>query len=114
MSLGAAEMTFRYADSSRAADGLDAYERLLLDAMNGDQSLFTTADAVERLWEISAPLLDNPPPVHPYTPGSWGPQPALDRLTAPYHWHLPETGSPSPNTAPPVPITGGKQHDDQA
>ena len=62
--------------------------------MLGDQSLFTTSAAVERLWEISAPLLENPPPVQPYAPGSWGPQPALDRLTAPYRWHLPGTHSP--------------------
>ncbi len=32
--------------------------------------------AIERLWEVSAPLLDNPPPIQPYAPGSWGPQPA--------------------------------------
>jgi glucose-6-phosphate 1-dehydrogenase len=38
-----------------------------------DQSLFTRADGIERLWEISAPLLDNPPPIQPYAPGSWGP-----------------------------------------
>jgi len=107
-------MTFRYADFFGTANSLEGYERLLLDAMNGDQSLFTRSDAIERLWEISAPLLDNPPPIHPYTPGSWGPQPALDRLTAPYHWHLPAADSPSPNTEPPVPITGGRHHDDQA
>ena len=95
MRLGAAEMTFRYADSFGAAHGLDGYERLLLDAMHGDQTLFTRADAIERLWEISAPLLDNPPPVQPYAPGSWGPPSSLDRLTAPYHWHLRGTGSPS-------------------
>jgi glucose-6-phosphate 1-dehydrogenase len=89
MRLGAAEMTFRYGDAFRAAHGLDGYERLLLDAMHGDQSLFTRADAVERLWEVSAPLLDNPPPIQPYAPGSWGPQPSLDHLAAPYRWHLP-------------------------
>jgi glucose-6-phosphate 1-dehydrogenase len=89
MRLGAAQMTFRYGDAFRAAHGLDGYERLLLDAMHGDQSLFTRADAVERLWEVSAPLLDNPPPVQPYAPGSWGPQPSLDRFAAPYRWHLP-------------------------
>jgi glucose-6-phosphate 1-dehydrogenase len=89
MRLGAATMTFRYGDAFRAAHGLDGYERLLLDAMHGDQSLFTRADAVERLWEVSAPLLDNPLPVQPYAPGSWGPQPALDHLAAPYRWHLP-------------------------
>jgi glucose-6-phosphate 1-dehydrogenase len=92
--LGSAEMTFRYADSFRAAYGLEGYERLLLDAMDSDQSLFTSAAAVERLWEISAPLLTNPPPIQPYSPGSWGPQPALGRLTAPYHWHLPGADSP--------------------
>ena len=95
MRLGTAELTFRYADSFGSALGLEGYERLLLDAMLGDQSLFTRSDAIERLWEISAPLLDNPPPVQPYAPGSWGPQPALDRLAAPYHWHLRGGGPPS-------------------
>ena len=107
-------MTFRYADSFNTTYGLEGYERLLLDAMNGDQSLFTHSDAIERLWEISAPLLDAPPPVRPYDPGSWGPQPALDRLTVPYHWHLPGAGTPSPNSAPPVPTTGGRHHADKA
>jgi glucose-6-phosphate 1-dehydrogenase len=88
MDLGAAQMTFRYADSFCADCGLAGYERLLLDAMLGDQSLFTRADGIERLWEISAPLLDNPPPIQPYAPGSWGPQPALDHLAAPHRWQL--------------------------
>ena len=88
MRLGTAELTFRYADSFGAALGLEGYERLLLDAMLGDQSLFTRADAIERLWEISAPLLEHPPAVQPYAPGSWGPQPTLDHLAAPDHWHL--------------------------
>jgi glucose-6-phosphate 1-dehydrogenase len=95
MRLGDAEMTFRYADSFCTARGLEGYERLLLDAMLGDQSLFTRADAIERLWEISAPLLENPPPVQQYAPGSWGAEPALDDLAAPYGWHLQGAGSPS-------------------
>src|SRR6266566_989373 len=95
MNLGAAEMIFRYADSFRAANTLEGYERLTLDAMRGDQSLFTQAAAVERLWDISTPLLDNPPPIQPYAPDSWGPQPSLNHLTAPYRWHLPGVGSPS-------------------
>ena len=103
MRLGAAEMTFRYADSFDTANGLQAYERLLMEAMLGDQSLFTTSASVERLWEISAPLLENPPPVQPYAPGSWGPQPVLDRLTAPYRWHLPGAGTPARVTEPPAP-----------
>ena len=93
MRLGAAEMTFRYGDAFRVADVLEGYERLLLDAMHGDQSLFTSAEAVERLWEISARLLEDPPPVQPYAPGSWGPQTSLDQLAAPYRWHLPDAGS---------------------
>ena len=95
MKLGAAEMTFRYADSFCAAHDLEGYERLLLEAMRGDQTLFTRAEAIDRLWRISGPLLENPPPVQPYEPGSWGPQPALDRLAAPYRWHLPGAGSPA-------------------
>jgi glucose-6-phosphate 1-dehydrogenase len=96
MRLCSAEMIFRYGDSFCTARGLEGYERLLLDAMLGDQSLFTNADAIERLWEISAPLLDNPPPIRPYVPGSWGPQPALDHLVAPYRWHLPGGASRRP------------------
>jgi glucose-6-phosphate 1-dehydrogenase len=94
MNLSAAEITFRYADSFNTAHGLEGYERLLLDAMRGDQTLFTSDAAIERLWEISAPLLDDPPPVQPYAPGSWGPHPALDRLAAPYRWQLPPASSP--------------------
>jgi glucose-6-phosphate 1-dehydrogenase len=101
MKLGAAEMTFRYTDSFQAANSLEAYERLILEAMLGDQSLFTTAASVERLWEISAPLLDNPPAIQRYAPGSWGPKPALHHLTAPYHWHLPS--APPPNAEPSAP-----------
>ncbi len=95
MRLGEAELTNRYAESSRAAKSLEGYERLILDAMLGDQSLFTEASAVERLWEISTPLLKNPPPIQPYLAGTWGPQPSVDRLTAPYRWRLPRS-EPAP------------------
>ena len=89
MSLGQAEMVFTYKDSFASASALEGYERLILDAMLGDQSLFTSSAGIERLWEISAPLLENPPPVQPYARGSWGPQ-SVDRLIAPHHWHLPD------------------------
>ena len=89
MSLGQAEMVFTYKDSFALANALEGYERLILDAMLGDQSLFTSSAGIERLWEISAPLLENPPPVQPYARGSWGPQ-SVDRLIAPHHWHLPD------------------------
>ena len=51
---------------------LEAYERLILDAMRGDHTLFTTAEGIERLWEVSIPLLENPPPVRLYAPGIMG------------------------------------------
>ena len=69
MQLAEAEMAFRYTDSLAAANNLEGYERLILDAMLGDQALFTRSDGIERLWEISMPLLDNPPPVQPYARG---------------------------------------------
>jgi glucose-6-phosphate 1-dehydrogenase len=89
LSLGDATMMFNYKDSFASAHALEGYEHLLLLAMVGDQSLFTRADGIERLWEISTPLLDNPPPVEPYARGSWGPE-SVNRLVAPYRWHLPD------------------------
>jgi glucose-6-phosphate 1-dehydrogenase len=91
MRLAGAKLTFRYEDSFRTHHGLEGYEHLIHDVMLGDQSLFTTAAGVERLWEISTPLLEHPPPIELYTPGSWGP-PSVDQVTAPYDWYLPETG----------------------
>jgi glucose-6-phosphate 1-dehydrogenase len=92
MCLSEASMVFKYADSFAAANALEGYERLILDAMLGDQSLFTNADGIERLWEISMPLLENPPPVEPYARGSWGPADSIGKLIAPYRWHIPENG----------------------
>jgi glucose-6-phosphate 1-dehydrogenase len=89
MQLGEAHMRFTYADNFGGIEAaLDAYERLIHDVMLGDRTLFTTSEAVERLWQISQPLLDEPPPAQPYEPGSWGP-PAIDELIAPRRWHLP-------------------------
>ena len=87
MTLGATSMTFRYEDSFAQANALEGYERLILLAMLGDQSLFTRADGIERVWEISEPLLNAPPPVEQYEKGSWGP-PSVDRLVAPNRWYL--------------------------
>jgi glucose-6-phosphate 1-dehydrogenase len=90
MRLGGTKMAFSYKDSFAMSHALEGYERLILLAMTGDQSLFTRSDGIERRREISAPLLDNPPPVEPCEPGSWGP-PSVDRLIAPFLWHLPES-----------------------
>ncbi len=85
---GRGQMTFRYEDSFCAANDLEGYERLILDAMLGDQALFTRSDGIERLWEISTPLLEHPPPVEPYAPAR-GARPSVQKLVAPYRWHLP-------------------------
>jgi glucose-6-phosphate 1-dehydrogenase len=87
LSLGHAAMTFKYEDSFVSANALEGYEHLILQAMIGDQTLFTRSDSIERLWEISEPLLEKLPPVEPYARGSWGPE-SVNRLVAPHRWHL--------------------------
>ena len=81
-------MQFSVDEVDSAGEVLEAYERLILDATNGDRTLFTTARGVERLWEVSSPLLENPPPVRPYPIGSWGPN-QIHQLIAPHAWRLP-------------------------
>jgi glucose-6-phosphate 1-dehydrogenase len=66
---------------------IEAYELLILEAMEGDHSLFTREDEVEQAWEVLTPVLEDPPPVRLYEPGSWGPEEA-DDLILPRHWHL--------------------------
>ena len=73
------------------AQGLEAYERLLLDVMRDDHLLFTRADEIELLWERSADLLADPPEPQRYPRGSWGPEAASD-LAGPEGWRLPEGG----------------------
>ncbi|HEU5254155.1 MAG TPA: glucose-6-phosphate dehydrogenase [Solirubrobacterales bacterium] len=87
--LGEAHMRFSYADTfGGPAEALDPYERLIHDVMLGDRTLFTSSEAIERLWEVSEPVLRDPPPAIAYEPGSWGP-PEAGELIAPRHWHLP-------------------------
>jgi glucose-6-phosphate 1-dehydrogenase len=60
--------------------------------MVGQSTRFTRQDGVEETWRIMQPLLDAPPPVHRYAPGSWGPS-AADGLTAMSGgWHQPWVG----------------------
>jgi glucose-6-phosphate 1-dehydrogenase len=101
MRLGQAEMTFRYANSFTKHHGLEAYEHLILLAMKGDQSLFTRADGIERLWEVSAPLLEHPPPPLSYASGSWGPE-AVRHLVSPHRWYLPDAppAATTPRSSP--------------
>jgi glucose-6-phosphate 1-dehydrogenase len=67
--------------AAQGGEGPTPYEVLLHAAMEGDSARFTRQDSVEEAWRVLQPLLDAPPPVHPYAPGSWGPAEA-DRLVA--------------------------------
>jgi glucose-6-phosphate 1-dehydrogenase len=88
MKLDKLSLQFAMHDTGLIGDVLEAYERLILDAMRGDHTLFTTAEGIERLWEVSTPLLESPPPVRSYAPGTWGPN-AIHQLVAPHAWRLP-------------------------
>jgi glucose-6-phosphate 1-dehydrogenase len=90
MELDRAVLDFDY-DETFSTPLIEAYEVLILDAMEGDHTLFTREDEVERAWELLTPVLEDPPPVVPYTPGSWGP-PEADELILPGHWHVSPPG----------------------
>jgi glucose-6-phosphate 1-dehydrogenase len=88
MQLDKLSLQFALHETGHEVDVLEAYERLIHDAMSGDHTLFTAAEDIERLWELSAPLLEHPPPVESYAPGSWGPSSIRD-LIEPNAWRLP-------------------------
>ena len=71
-----------------AAD-MDAYERVLGDAMDADPTLFAREDYVEEAWRIVDPVLQAGTPVHDYEPGSWGPEQVAERVSPPGGWHDP-------------------------
>jgi len=75
----------RYPD----AHEMDAYERLLGDAMSGDTTLFAREDYVEEAWRIVDPILQNPGPVSEYEMNSWGPSDVEHRATPPGGWNDP-------------------------
>jgi glucose-6-phosphate 1-dehydrogenase len=108
MRLDKLSLQFAMRDTGLIGEVLEAYERLILDAMRGDRTLFTTAEGIERLWAVSTPLLESPPPIRPYPPGSWGPN-AIHQLIAPRAWRLPfermwrdsdKYGTAAPGSAP--------------
>jgi glucose-6-phosphate 1-dehydrogenase len=88
MKLDKLSMQFAMQDTGWAGAVLEAYERLIYDAARGDRTLFSAAQGIERLWELSMPLLENPPVVRPYAQGSWGPN-QIHQLIAPFTWRLP-------------------------
>jgi len=75
-----------------AAEEMDAYERVLGDAMAGDATLFAREDYVEEAWRIVDPVLKADTPVSEYAPGTWGPEEALRRFAPPGGWQNPVVG----------------------
>lgn len=86
MELDRVTMDFDYEEEFKT-ELADAYRVLLLDAMEGDRTLFLREDSVERAWEVLDPVLARPSRLVTYAPGSWGPEEA-DDLIGPRRWHL--------------------------
>ena len=86
---GASAISLEMEFGEEGGEGPTPYEVLLHAAMIVDSTRFTRQDGVEEQWRIMQPLIDSPPPVHSYVPGSWGP-PEADALVAGHgHWHEP-------------------------
>jgi glucose-6-phosphate 1-dehydrogenase len=79
--------------AEEGGEGPTPYEVLLSAAMRGDATRFTRQDGVEEAWRVLQPLLDAPPPVHPYAQGSWGPKAADHLIAGSGGWHEPWVGS---------------------
>jgi glucose-6-phosphate 1-dehydrogenase len=71
------------------AEEMDAYERVLSDAMSGDRTLFAREDYVEEAWRIVDPVLQAGAPLYEYEPGTWGPQQADQQIAPPNGWQNP-------------------------
>jgi glucose-6-phosphate 1-dehydrogenase len=84
------EPTHLFVVEDNTAGEVDAYERLLGDAMRGDALLFVREDAVEAAWAIVDPILGNTTPLAEYEPGSWGPHEAVRLADDLGGWHDPE------------------------
>jgi glucose-6-phosphate 1-dehydrogenase len=83
------------------ADEMDAYERVLTEAMEGDHTIFSRQDYVEEAWRIVDPILkDGPLPIE-YQPGTWGPRKAHEDFVPPGGWMDPEL---NPDTPPADPL----------
>jgi glucose-6-phosphate 1-dehydrogenase len=86
---GANEIELDMEFSQEGGEGATPYEVLLHAALCGDATHFTRQDNVEESWRIVQPLLDSPPPVHPYAQGSWGPEAAHELVAGYGGWHGP-------------------------
>ena len=84
----AGQATEMIASRQPSPEQMDAYERVLGDAMAGDATLFAREDYVEEAWRIVDPLLQKATPAYPYEPNSWGPN-EIERVTPPGGWQNP-------------------------
>jgi glucose-6-phosphate 1-dehydrogenase len=75
--------------ASEGGEGPTPYEVLLHGALHGDRTQFTREDVVEQTWRLLQPLVDGPPPVRPYDPGTWGPDAAKHLASKSGGWHKP-------------------------
>jgi glucose-6-phosphate 1-dehydrogenase len=76
------------------ANEMDAYERVLHDAMAGDATLFAREDYVEEAWRIVDPVLKANTPVYEYEPGTWGPAEVDQRIVPADGWNNPVVKAP--------------------
>ena len=90
---GAHAITLDMEFAEEGGEGPTPYEVLLQAAMDGDGTPFTRQDGVEEAWRVMAPLIESPPPVHPYAQGSWGPKAADQLLAGTGRWHEPWVAS---------------------
>jgi glucose-6-phosphate 1-dehydrogenase len=79
--------------ADEGGEGPTPYEVLLHAAIEGNSARFTRQDGVEEAWRVLEPLIDSPPTVHGYAPGSWGPSEADELLAGHGRWHEPWMGT---------------------
>lgn len=76
--------------SHQRGDEMEAYERLIGDAMIGDSSLFARQDGVEATWHVVDPILTSPTPIYEYEPGTWGPDESRELMAPIGGWQSPK------------------------
>jgi glucose-6-phosphate 1-dehydrogenase len=87
------EQTELLATHYPSAEEMDAYERVLGDAMMGDATLFAREDYVEEAWRIVDPVLKADTPVYEYEPDTWGPNEVDQKVSPPSGWENPTMSS---------------------
>jgi glucose-6-phosphate 1-dehydrogenase len=90
---GIGEQVELLASSRPGPQEMDAYERVLGDAMEGDATLFAREDYVEEAWRIVDPVLKANTPVYEYEPGTWGPKDVDEKVAPPGGWQNPQVAA---------------------